>query len=252
MENEKIESQNTTTSSSKLTKKEQKLENKRLHEQIVSSMSEVEYEQFKLEKLRYFDNKFSHGLGYVGIICSLIACFIALNTLSPSAFLSGIGVVIAILMNIFILLTGFLTVEKVKAYSIGYSRYMIGLGVFCIVRMFWYPLTTLVQYGKMMADNKSGNFTWAQLLEKYGNVLGKSLLSGKPYDAAGNVIPNDSTALIDHVSTTGYMTANYTVRGIVMIVFLGIAAFCFIYGGYVGLKKSKQLKKYLASLNKNN
>ncbi|MCR5786802.1 MAG: hypothetical protein K6G28_03805 [Acholeplasmatales bacterium] len=261
-ENVKLTNKNTNSSDRK-SKKAQKEENKILRQQIISSMSEAEYKNFQLEKLRYFDNKTSHKLGYVGIICSLIACFLALNSVSPSAFLGGFGVVLAILLNIFILLTGFLTVEKVKAYSIGYSKYMIGLGVVCALRILWYPLTTLVQYGKFVSDAKAGSSTWADLMSRYNSTLGKSLLSGTPIDQNGNVISNntilnnklvpvDERIILDHVNTTGYLTANYTIRGLLMILFLGVAAACFIIGGLIGLKKSIMLKKYLTSLDKKN
>ncbi len=209
---------------------------------IAQSMSEVEYNNFKLEKMRYFDNKISHSLGYVAIVSSMIACFLALNTLSPKAFFNGAGVVLAILANIFILLTGFLTVEKVKNYSISYSKYMIGLGASSIARMFIYPLKTIIEYNKFVSDYKAG-MKWVDLQIKYKSILGASIIEGKP-----TYVVDSNDGVISNVTTSGFLTANCNVRAILMITFLAISAACFIAGGVIGYIKSKKLEKYLSTL----
>jgi hypothetical protein len=229
-------------------RRKQKEERKAQHEAIISSMSEADYANMQLEKMRYFDNKTSHTLGYIGIVASLLAMFFALNTISPAYFLGGVGTVLAILMNIFILLTGFLTVEKVKTYSIGYSKYMIGLGVVSVLRIFWYPLSTMILYNNLISDIKSGNYSkFSEATYKFNNKLGASILEGTPVDKNG---VNCSTNLqdFDHIATAGFFSANGNIRGIVMIVLLVISAACFIAGGIIGYIKATKLKKYLASL----
>ena len=92
-----------------------------------------------LEKMRYNNNKLSYYLGLGGIALSLLSCFIGLNSLQPTAAWS----IFLILLNILILLFGFLTAEKVKVYSKNFSYYSIGLGAVCIARIFMYPLLSI-------------------------------------------------------------------------------------------------------------
>ncbi len=240
---------NQEVSSKRELKRKLKEERKAQHEAIIASMSEADYATMQLEKMRYFDNKTSHTLGYVGIGTSLLAMFFALNTMSPAYFLGGPGTVLAILMNIFILLTGFLTVEKVKAYSIGYSKYMIGLGAVSVLRIFWYPLTTMKLYNEMISQIKSGDYaTYGDVVKNFNGKLGASILNGTPLDANGNNCSNN-LADFDHIATAGFFSANGNIRGIVMIILLIISAASFIAGGIIGYKKSTKLKNYLDSLN---
>lgn len=240
---------NQEVSSKRELKRKLKEERKAQHEAIIASMSEADYATMQLEKMRYFDNKTSHSLGYVGIVASLLAMFFGLNTMAPAYFLGGVGTILAILMNIFILLTGFLTVEKVKAYSIGYSKYMIGLGVVSVLRIFWYPLSTMTLYNNMISDIKSGDYaTFTDVANKYNGKLGASILNGTPLDVNGNNC-SSNLADFDHIATAGFFSANGNIRGVVMIILLVISAAAFIAGGIIGYIKSTKLKKYLDSLN---
>ncbi len=244
-------------------KKAHKAEVAEQHQRIISSMSEAEYAEMKLEKMRYFDNSISHKLGYAGILCSLIAMFIALNTMSPAYYMGGVGVVIAILMNIAILLTGFLTVEKVKAYSIGYSIYSIVLGGLCVLRIFWFPLSTVRLYNEFWGkikdtsawDSTTQGNKWEVIKGLYQNKLGSSIINGTPVDANGNAISvenlKNDTSIIDHIATEGYLTANGNIRFVIMTLFLAIAAACFISAGVIGYIKSVKLRNYLNSKKEN-
>lgn len=239
---------NQEVSSKRELKKKLKEERLAQHQAIISSMSEAEYATMQLEKMRYFDNKTSHTLGYIGIGCSLLAMFFALNTMSPAYFLGGVGTVIAILMNIFILLTGFLTVEKVKSYSKGYSIYMIALGGVSVLRIFWYPLSTMKLYNQMISQIKSGDYAkFGDVTKNFENKLGASIITGTPLDANGNDCSNNLSDF-DHIATAGFFSANGNIRGIVMIVLLLISAGCFIAGGIIGYIKAKKLHDYLATL----
>ena len=95
---EKVEV-DTQKESTKLSKKEQKELAKKQHEELVASMTKEEYEIMQLEEMRYQNNKLSHMLGYLGVACSLLACFFSLPSISPQAFLNGAGTILAILMN---------------------------------------------------------------------------------------------------------------------------------------------------------
>ena len=74
---EKVEV-DTQKESTKLSKKEQKELAKKQHEELVASMTKEEYEIMQLEEMRYQNNKLSHMLGYLGVACSLLACFFSL------------------------------------------------------------------------------------------------------------------------------------------------------------------------------
>ncbi len=218
-------------------KKEIKEINAKQKAAIIASMSEAEYENMQLQKMRYMTNAISYKLGYLGIACSLIAGFIALNSIAPGYFLHGFGVVIAILLNIIVLLAGFLSAEKVKTYSLGYSKFMIGLGAVCILRMFWYPRALISLYSQVLSRAKEG-ITYDVIQSEFTDKLGNSML-GLVTDADGVAVG---------FKTTSYLTANGYTRGIIIIVFLAIAAAAFICSGVIGVKKSKQLHSYLETI----
>ena len=79
-----------------------------------------EYENLQLEKMRYNNNSISYKLGLGGIVLSLVAMFIGLNSVAPSSILT----LFIVLINILVFLFGFLSSEKVKTYSKKYSFYM--------------------------------------------------------------------------------------------------------------------------------
>ena len=101
-----------------------------------------EYENLQLEKMRYNNNSISYKLGLGGIVLSLVAMFIGLNSVAPSSILT----LFIVLINILVFLFGFLSSEKVKTYSKKYSFYMYGLGGICVARIFVYPLILIVNY----------------------------------------------------------------------------------------------------------
>lgn len=172
-------------------------------------------ENVKLEKMRYQKNSLSYILGFAGIIFSILAAVIGLNTLKPSPMF-----VIKILMNIGILLFGFLTCEKVKTYKLGYGYTMFGFAAICIARIFWFPLLMITNWSKF---NK-GDVVGAQ------KVLGAQIFAtDKQYQ--------------------GYMFQNCYGRAAVCIILLITSAAFFAFSGYVAVKKTKKLNNYLASIN---
>ena len=218
------------------TRKEIKEMRKQQKEAIIESMSEAEYEQYELQKMRYTDNKISHTLAYVGVVCSLAAGFIALNSMDPIYFLNGFGGILAILLNIIILLAGFLSAEKVKTYSMGYSKFIIGVGAVCALRIFWYPLSLIILYSQLKGQLSDG-IDISTVQSNFKGKLGASMLG-----------LNDSG---DGFKTTSYLTANGYIRAIIIIVFLLVAAVSFIVSGYIGMKKTKKLQEYMSTLEEN-
>lgn len=67
-----------------------------------------EYENLQLEKMRYNNNSISYKLGLGGIVLSLVAMFIGLNSVAPSSILT----LFIVLINILVFLFGFLSSEK--------------------------------------------------------------------------------------------------------------------------------------------
>ena len=181
---------------------------------------EVKDENLESEMMRYRTNGLSYKLGFGGIAFSVLAAFICLNSFNPNSFL----VIIKILMNIAILLFGFLNVEKAKAYSKNGSIALIVIGGINIARIFWVPLLLLINYNKWVsapADQKS----------QYEFILGKT-------------ITNTSNNLIN------YLPQNGNFRGIAAIIFLMISAAFFISAGVLAYKRAVKLVAYMATINK--
>ena len=101
----------------------------------LNQMSDLEHDKNQLEMMRYRENHLSYNIGIIGIFASLLACFISLNSTNPITAV----VVIKVLLNIIILLGGFLCIEKAKAYSKQGSIGLIVFGGICFARIFWIP-----------------------------------------------------------------------------------------------------------------
>lgn len=67
-----------------------------------------EYENLQLEKMRYNNNSISYKLGLGGIVLSLVAMFIGLNSVAPSSILT----LFIVLINILVFLFGFCHLKK--------------------------------------------------------------------------------------------------------------------------------------------
>ena len=62
-----------------------------------------EYENLQLEKMRYNNNSISYKLGLGGIVLSLVAMFIGLNSVAPSSILTLFIVLISIFIWFFVI-----------------------------------------------------------------------------------------------------------------------------------------------------
>lgn len=190
---------------------------------------------FQLQKMRYNNNSLSYKLGLGGIVFSVLACFIGLNSVEPSVGRT----IFIILLNIAIMLFGFLSAEKVKTYTKKYTYYMYALGGLCVLRIFFYPLILLVNYPKFIAIINSYpaeqiEAAHDEAIAKYGDKLGDTIC-GKIVD--GKLVG------------TGYLWNNGTFRGTLLVVLLVLAAVCFISSGVVNYYKEKKLSAYLLSIN---
>lgn len=193
----------------------------------LDQMSDLEFDKNKLEMMRYRANGLSYMLGFGGIACSVLAAFVCLNSFNPN----NVSVIVKILLNVFILLFGFLCCEKTKAYSKQASLVMVGLGAICFARIFWVPLQLIVKFNGFQKALENG-----EDLKEYKNSLGAAITSF--YEEGTNKFK--------------WLSANGNFRGILAIVLLCCAAAFFIVSGVVGYMRSVKLSKYLNSISDKN
>lgn len=178
-------------------------------------------QNLECEMMRYRNNGLSYKLGFGGIGCSIFAAFICLNSFNPNSFL----VIVKILMNIAILLFGFLSIEKAKAYSKQGSIALIVLGGVNIARIFWVPLLLIYNFNKWKGAAPADKAQYEQFI--------------------GKTITNDTNNLINYLPQDG----NF--RGWFAIILLILSAAFFISAGVIGYKKSVMLNNYMESLKEN-
>ena len=92
---------------------------------------------------------------------------------------------------------------------------LIGIGAVCVLRMFWIPLTLIIDYSNYLKDPTN--------IGKLGPTV------------VGQYVNN------------AYFWQNGYVRGITTIVLLGIAAACFFFAGIIGLIRAKKYADFMAT-----
>ena len=122
----------------------------------LNKMSDLEFGKNKVEMMRYRENSLSYKLGMAGIGCSVLACFFCLNAFNPK----NVTTLLAIMLNIVVLLGGFLSVEKSKSYSMKGSIALIVFGGVCVARIFWIPLLLIIHYNAYKADNNPSHLDY--------------------------------------------------------------------------------------------
>lgn len=199
----------------------------------LNAMSDLEFGKNKVEMMRYRVNGLSYKLGLGGLAFSVLAAFLSLNAFDPN----NISVIAKILLNIAILLVGFLCCEKAKTYSKQGSIAMVVLGGICFARIFWIPLQIIITFNAWVnltapetADKTSAEYIdYINKKKEYENILGETIVreSGKTV----NWLPQDG---------------NF--RGGMAIACLVLAALLFITAGITGYIRAKKLATYLESL----
>ena len=181
---------------------------------------------FKLEKMRYQNNSFSYMFGFLGLIFSLLAAFIGLNSITPQGY-----TIFKILYNIEILLVAFLSMEKAKAYNKTFSIVLIILGAICLIRIAYGPVI-LIKYGSIQNSIINGTYSGTETLETCAQYLDKICRLNVDNEWVSN----------------GWLFHSPVARGITMLVLLLLSGGSFIAAGVVGYIKSSHLAKYLESL----
>ncbi len=191
----------------------------------------MKIDNFKLEKMRYQNNSFSYTFGFLGLILSLLAAFIGLNSLRPQAM-----TIFKILYNIAILLIAFLAMEKAKSYNRTFSIVLIVLGAICLIRIAYGPIT-LIKYGAIQESIRNGSYSGNLTLNDCANYL----------DRICQIQLQPTSGTYEWVSN-GWLFHSPIARGITMLVLLLLSGGSFIAAGVVGYIKSTHLAKYLESL----
>ena len=174
------------------------------------SVEKVYYDQEDMhgEMLRYRSNSLSYKYGMLAIVFSILAAFISLNSVKWD-----LTIIVKILGNIIILLFGFLSVEKVKAYNKKFSYVLMVFGVVCIARIFWCPLILIKDYAQFLAN------------PEVTGRLGQTVV--------GNAMMNS------YLPQSGYT------RAIIAIVLLVLSSISFLVAGITAYFKSVQYENYM-------
>jgi len=185
----------------------------------LNKMSDLEFGKNRVEMMRYRDNSLSYKLGLGGLAFSVLACFFCLNGFNPNSFTT----LLAIMINIVVLLGGFLAVEKSKAYSAKGSIALMVFGGICVARIFWIPLLMIIHYNAWVAEGRENN-------SEHIKYIGKTITT-------------------DNQNQLTFLPTDGNIRGILAIVCLIAAALLFIAAGYIGVVRSRRLTTYLNSIN---
>ena len=182
---------------------------------VFKTTDQVYYDTTNMQgqMMRYRTNGFAYKLGMLAIAFSILGAFICLNS-----YKWDLTIIIKILGNIVILLFGFLSIEKVKSYSLSYSYTLIGICGICVARMFWIPVRLITLYAQYQADPTNPEAL------KY---LGASVI-GDP-------------------KVNSYLPQSGTIRGVAAMVLIALAAACFIGAGVQGAIKAKHYAEYMST-----
>lgn len=203
--------------------------NEQENKNSLKGMSDLEYQKNDTEMMRYRVNGLSNKIGLCGMAFSLLGAFICLNSMMTASF----QVILIILLNIVILLGGFLAAEKVKNYSKQGAIAQMVFGGICFARIFYIPLMLIIKYSEYcIAKENNDTNTIKVLKEKY---LGPTITSVDEGFTANAFLPS-----------SGYF------RGISAMVLFACAGVCFIIAGIIGYKRAKKLNTYLESIKEKN
>lgn len=208
--------------------------NEQKERNTLTKMSDLEYSKNDVEMMRYRNNKLAYWLGLGGMAFSLLACFMGLNSLTGTTA----NTMVAIMINIVVLLGGFLAVEKAKNYSINGCIASIVFGGISVARIFYYPILLFVNFSTFrgLVDGYLAGTLTAEETTAYTNA--KAMLG-----------PSITGAYTQENLANAFFFANGIARAITMIILLAISAAMFIGGGVIGFMRARKLNTYLESIN---
>lgn len=188
------------------------------------------------EMMRYRVNKTSSTLGLLAMVFSMLGAFICLNSMNPD----NAQVIFIILLNVVILLGGFLASEKVKAYNIGGAYAQLIFGAVCIGRIFYIPLILVIKYNQFLSS-----LTYDEAQKTWG------VTNQEAYDASAKYLGATIRSKYEGNVANAFLPSSGNFRGIAAMVLFAIAALCFIAAGVIGYKRAKTLNAYMESIKQN-
>ena len=193
----------------------------------LTKLSPEEYEKNQTEMSRYRVNGLTYRLALLGMATSLFACLVLLNSMTPN-----IHSFIIVMINIVVLLGGFLAAERAKGYSFGGSIGLVVFGGVSIARIFYTPII-LIWFNNKFLNNYKG---------------ADEASVNKTEDAMKYVGPSITEGYYKHQYAFAYLYHNGLFRAIFVMVILGISGAAFISAGIIGMKRSRKLSTYLESI----
>ena len=220
-----------------------------LENDLALDMSPEELHKTKSEMMRYRSHSLSYWLGFGAIGFSVFGSFVCLNSFQPTTVL----VILKILLNIVILLFGFLSCEKAKAYSKQASISLICIGSVCALRILWVPLQIFIYFNKFLPAQE-----WLTEADRLSSSDPSYVVDAAKLASNQEIVAECSkylgSTITDYYSgnagNINWLPANGNFRAILAIVLLSCAAVFFISAGLVGLIRSKRLENYMSSINK--
>lgn len=155
----------------------------------------------KVELMRYRKNSLSYTFGLIALILSILAAFIGLNSLKYD-----FTTMIKILVNIGVLLFGFLFSEQAKTYSKTGSIGLLVLSGVCFLRILWAPrillFGTSAQWGKILnPDNININWLPQDATLRGIAALVLLILAGSSFLISGLIGLKKSVALANYMES---------------------------------------------------
>ncbi len=191
----------------------------------LNKMSDLEYTKNDTEMMRYRVNGLSYKIGLLAMVFSILGAFICLNSVQPN----DIQTIFKILLNVVVLLGGFLCAEMVKNYSHKGAIAQIVFGGITAARIFYYPLLLMIHYNGYKDAIAAADDVAAKSHEKY---LAQTILS---YEKQTKY-------------ATAFLPADGNLRAIFAMICFAISAICFITAGIIGFKRAQKLSTYMNSI----
>jgi hypothetical protein len=195
----------------------------------LTKMSDLEYAKNDVEMMRYRANGLSHKLGLLAMALSIFGAFVCLNSIKAG----DVQVLLIIMINIVILLGGFLACERAKTYSYKGSIALAVFGGICIARMFYIPIVLFTNYATYTSLVGKDNLTEAE----------QKALAGATAQLGETITYKDTGA-----QAVAFLPSSGTFRGVMAMVLFALAGAAFIAAGVIGVMRSRKLSTYLDSI----
>ncbi len=200
----------------------------------ITKMSDLEYAKNDVEMMRYRVNGLSHKLGLLGMAFSTMGMFICLNSIKPT----DAQTLLIVMINIVILLGGFLACERAKSYS---QKGSIALGVFgviCALRIFYVPIILMKNYNEFVSNYNI----------IYNGAAGDKVAANTAMKEAASHLEDTVTAYFGSNYANAFLSHSGNFRAVFAIIMFAAAAVSFIFAAVIGVKRSIKLSTYLDSI----